>query len=173
MSEKPENVRSLVSSLPKSLLFRILCVCVCVCKNARVCLFTVSLLAQVEATGVWNNKHKRDFTPLQSWKDMFLSDNSVHFHPRQTLFTSSYSQPTHFPYKAIQLNRIIIYKYIYMWVPTGIVCPGLLMLHPWPVLSLLSIVHGASFEKTNSPCFFFGGRHADRKSMPGFPWAPN
>lgn len=99
----PENVRSLVSSLPKSSLFSILCaymcVCVCVCVvcvNSCVCLFTVPPLAQAGATGVWNNKHKRDFTPLQSWKDIFLSDNSVHFHPRQTLFTSHYSQPTYF-----------------------------------------------------------------------------
>lgn len=38
MSEKPENVRSLVSSLPKSLLVRILCVCVFARTHVFVCL---------------------------------------------------------------------------------------------------------------------------------------
>lgn len=171
MSEKPENVRSLVSSLPKSLLFRILW-CVFARTHVFVCLLChcwPKLKPQeCEITST------RGISRLcRAEKICFCQTTQSISIPNKLCFTSSYSQPTHFPYKAVQLNRIIIYKYIYMWVPTGIVCPGLLMLHPWPVLSLLSIVHGASFEKTNSPCFFFGGRHADRKSMPGFPWAPN
>lgn len=108
----------------------------------HVFVFFIALpLAWAGATGVWNNKHKRDFTPLQSWKDMFLSDNSVHFHPPQTLFTSNKAQPTYF------LKPETIKLHHYIWVPTGLMCPSLPLLHSWPVLSLLSRVHHASLEK--------------------------
>lgn len=61
----------------------------------------------------------------------------------------------------------------YIWVPTGMVCPGLLMLHPQPVLSPLSMAHGGSLGRTNSPVsFFWGGgvgRHGDTKINARFP----
>lgn len=142
--------------------------CVCesgFCASTCVCLFTVPPLAQAGAAGVWNNKHKRDFTPLQSWKDMcvffvffFLSDNSVHFHPRQTLFTSNYQQFPNPTPCTIKLHH-------YIWVPTGIACPGLLMLYT-PDLFYRRYQWRTVHQKTNSPVSFFffwggGGEGAD------------
>lgn len=87
-SDNPKKKSGVISNFPAKIpsIFP-WCVCLCVRIHVFVCLFTVPPPAQVGATGVWNNKHKRDFTPLQSWKGMFLSDNSALLHPWATLFT--------------------------------------------------------------------------------------
>lgn len=70
VSRNPENVRPLVTSLTISPLFDAQCACVCV-RVCGLCEFTCLFvycppLAQVGATGVRTNKHKRDFMPFQS-----------------------------------------------------------------------------------------------------------
>lgn len=161
---KPENVGSLVSSLPEPFLFSILRTYVCgLCDFPCICLFTVPPLAQAGATGVWNNKHKGDFMPLQSWKDMFfLSNYSVYFHPRQTLFPSNKARRSYF------LKLHTIKRHHYIWVPTGVVW----FAYATPLTCFIGIIGGTrciTRKKTNSPVFFKGGQTQWQKINARFP----
>lgn len=72
--------------------------------------------------------------------------------PRQTLFTPPQATANPFPKRPSAIKR-----QGYIWVPTGIVCPGLLMRHLWAVLSLLSMAHGAIRRKRQTaPVSFWG-----------------
>lgn len=78
--------------------------------------------------------------------------------PRQTLFTPPQATANPFPKRpsAIKLQG-------YIWVPTGIVCPGLLKRHLWAVLSPLSMARGAIRRKrqTAPVSFWEAGVAAD------------
>lgn len=68
-SWKCEVISNFSAPNPPSLVY---CVCVSFAWiHVFVCL-PCHHWPELGATGVWNNKHKRDFTPLQSWKDIFF-----------------------------------------------------------------------------------------------------
>lgn len=68
-----------------------------------------------------------------------------------------------------QRNPYALKRQHYIRFPTGTACPGLLMLHLWPVLSPLSAAQGASLEKDKQPRFLLGWRPCWQKINARFP----
>lgn len=89
---------------------------------------------------------------------IFLSDNSVYFHPRQTLFPSNKARRSYF------LKRHTIKRHHYVWVPTGVVW----FAYAAPLTCFIGIIGGTrciTGKKTNSPVFFRGGGQTQRQKI--------